>query len=252
MSVISRFNGATSVVLTINCYDSTTGAPKTSGLTNATSGLLIAARADVEATTTVYSASGGQIDTITTLGTYQAPASGHCRFAMVDATNHPGLFEIHLANSRWAVSGATQLDVTVQCPSVILVSTEKIDLGQQVDIRAYGGRQGTFTGGMPAVNVTQIGGSAQRVTALGLELDNRVTGTVGGTFTPTVTQFECTDITDTASFSVYANRGYIMTAGAMIKGVGVILSDQVGTSGRRFTVASMPQAPASSDTLLIC
>lgn len=252
MAILNRFNGTVSEIITINCYDATTGAPKTSGLTNTTTGLVISTRADGEAAATAYSSAASQIDGITTLGTYQAPATGHCRFAVVDATLMPGVFEIQLSNSRWSIAGARWLDIVVQCPGVILAIAEKYDLGPQVDVRAYGGTQGTASGGIPSVNMTQINGQTSRVTKLALEMDNRVTGTIGGSFTQTTTQFECTDISDTATFSVYQNRGFLITAGAMIKGVGIILSDQVGTSGRRFTVAALPQAPANGDTILIC
>lgn len=105
-------NGQTSVVLRVKMLDSTvsTGAGKT-GLTNATSGLIISTIADNEATATTYTG-GSTVQTITTLGTYAAPSASNCRFKEVDATNHPGIYEIQLADARFAVSNAKSLVVS--------------------------------------------------------------------------------------------------------------------------------------------
>lgn len=107
-------NGITSVILRLFIMDSasTTGAGKT-GLAYNTSGLIISTIANNEATATAYTAGGSNIETITTLGTFAAPTSGKCRFKEVDSTNHPGLYEIQIADARWAVSNARSLIVTV-------------------------------------------------------------------------------------------------------------------------------------------
>jgi hypothetical protein len=78
------------IILRCKVLDSSvsTGAGLT-GLSSASSGLIIAAIADVEATTTTYTVAGSNVETITTLGTYAAPTSGKCRFKEVDSTNHP-------------------------------------------------------------------------------------------------------------------------------------------------------------------
>lgn len=253
MSILSRFNGSANQIIRIGLADSSTGAPKT-GQTNTATGLIISTLADGEASPTVYTAAGSTIDgTIATLGTYQAPASNHCRFKEIDATNHPGLYEIHLAQTRFAVVGAGYLDVSVQAPgSNIALSNQRYDLGNQVDVRAFGGTAGIFAAGRPEVNTTHLGGSASRVTKFGLEMDVRATGTVtNATFSPTTTQFECSDITDSAGFVVYTNRGFVITSGALVKVMGTILGDAVGTSGRRFTVAALPSTVANGDTILI-
>ena len=75
--------------------------------------MIVGTIADTEATTTRYRASSGEIETITTLGTFAAPTSGKCRFREVDATNHPGLYELQLADARFAVAGAKLLIVTI-------------------------------------------------------------------------------------------------------------------------------------------
>lgn len=112
--LLTRTNGATSVILRVKLLDSsvTTGAGLT-GLTSASSGLIISTIADVEATATTYTVGGSTIESITTLGTYAAPTATKCRFKEVDSTNHKGVYEIHLADARFAVSGARSLLVSV-------------------------------------------------------------------------------------------------------------------------------------------
>jgi hypothetical protein len=173
--LLSRVNGWTSGVLRFMLMDNTsTSGGGLVGLARTETTLKIAVTADVEATATVYSQSAGTIDDITTLGTYAAPAASHCRFKEFDSTNHPGMYEIHLLNSRLAVSNAGYLIVTVQA-SGFKCSPQSflIDLGSQVDIRQTGGSAINSTGGIMDVDIAQIGGIAARVTKLGLELDQR-------------------------------------------------------------------------------
>ena len=89
-----------------------TGAGKT-GITGATSGLIISTFADNEASATTYTASGTSIDTITTIGTYAAPSANHCNFKQIDATNNPGVYELQLAAARFAVAASRFLNITV-------------------------------------------------------------------------------------------------------------------------------------------
>src|ERR1700742_2107051 len=106
-------NGQTSVILRVNILDATSSIGNgLIGLTGASTGLIISTIADNEAVATNYTAAASTIDGITTLGTYAAPTSTHCRFAQVDATNQPGLYEIQLANARYAVAGAKSLIVS--------------------------------------------------------------------------------------------------------------------------------------------
>lgn len=100
-------NGQTSVVLRVFIPDSASasGNGKT-GLTYTSSGLIVSVIADNEAATTTYTAAGSTIETITTLGTFAAPTSGKCRFREVDSTYQPGVYELQIADARWAVSGA--------------------------------------------------------------------------------------------------------------------------------------------------
>lgn len=114
MAKLNYRNGFTSIILRVKIRDSssTTGAAKT-GLTSSSSGLIISTIADNEATPTVYAQASSNIETITTLGTFAAPTSGKCRFKEVDATNHPGLYEVQIANARYAVTNARSVVITL-------------------------------------------------------------------------------------------------------------------------------------------
>jgi hypothetical protein len=106
--------GQGSVILRVKIPDSTatTGAGKT-GLTSASSGLIISTIADNEAAATAYTVAATNVESISTLGTFAAPTAGKCRFKEVDATNHKGIYEIQIADARWAVSGAKSLIVSI-------------------------------------------------------------------------------------------------------------------------------------------
>lgn len=83
------------------------------GLAFNTSDLLISTICDVEATATVYAEASSNIETITTLGTFAAPTSSKCRFKEVDATNHPGLYELQFADARFSVSNAKSVIISI-------------------------------------------------------------------------------------------------------------------------------------------
>lgn len=136
--LLNRINGATSVILRVKLLNSSvsTGAGLT-GLTSASGSLVISTIADNEAAATVYTQAGSTIETITTLGTYAAPTATKCRFKEVDATNHPGVYEIHLANARFAVTNAKSLLVSISGAANLAQCDFVIDLDSQVDVRAW-------------------------------------------------------------------------------------------------------------------
>jgi len=114
MAKLTIKNGTTSVILRVKVLDSSaTDGSGLTGLDHTSSGLIISTIADNEATATAYTVAGSTIETIATLGTFAAPTATKCRFKEVDSTNHPGLYEIQIADARWAVSGATSLIITV-------------------------------------------------------------------------------------------------------------------------------------------
>jgi len=102
---------------------STTGAGKT-GLTFSSSGLIIGTIANTEATATTYTAAGSTVETVTTLGTYSAPTATKVRFREVDATNFPGVYEMQIADARFAVTNASQLLISVQATGVAPMMAE--------------------------------------------------------------------------------------------------------------------------------
>lgn len=107
-------HGITSLIIRVKILDrATLDGDGLTGLAYDTANLIISTIADNEATATVYAQSAGNIETVATLGTYAAPTAGKCRFKEVDATNHPGLYEVHLANARLAVASAKCLNVTI-------------------------------------------------------------------------------------------------------------------------------------------
>lgn len=112
--LIGYKRGQTSIVLRVKILNSSvsTGAGLT-GLTSASSGLIISTIADNEATATTYTVAGSTIESITTLGTYATPTATKCRFKEVDSTNHKGVYEIQLADARYGVSSAKSLLVSI-------------------------------------------------------------------------------------------------------------------------------------------
>lgn len=122
------------------------------GLTSASAGLIISTIASNEATPTVYTQAAGNIETIATLGTYAAPTASKCRFKEIDSTNHPGLYEIQLANARYAVSSSNELIVTISGAADVAPTNLKIQLTVDgVNVIQYGGGAGTFSAGTPRV-----------------------------------------------------------------------------------------------------
>lgn len=105
--------------------NSTTGAGCT-GLTSSSTNLVIAFCREFDASFTTFT--GANIETITTIGTYQAPSSSSkVRFKAVDATNAPGLYEIHVHDSATAFgSGDTSSNVIF---NVLETSTTALLIG---------------------------------------------------------------------------------------------------------------------------
>jgi hypothetical protein len=132
--------GSTSNILRIFLADSasTTGQGKT-GLTFSSSGLIISTIADVEASPTTYTSAGSTVETITTLGTFAAPTATKCRFKEIDSTNFPGVYELQIADARWAVTNAKKMLVSVLCTGVAQTFAEIQQDPAPSDIRAVAG-----------------------------------------------------------------------------------------------------------------
>jgi len=118
-------NGLQSVILRVKIRDATSILDAgLTGLTSSSAGLIISTICDNEATPTVYTQAGGTIETVTTLGTYAAPTATKCRFKLVDNTNHPGLYELHFADARFAVGSAKELHITITGPAALNIVQE--------------------------------------------------------------------------------------------------------------------------------
>lgn len=118
--------GQTSNTVRFKLTKSTDGTAFT-GLTSASSGLIISTICDNEATATAYTQAGSTIETITTLGTFATPTTNKCRFKEIDSTNHPGLYEFQFANARFAVSNARRMIISVSGVSNLFSSDYEIE-----------------------------------------------------------------------------------------------------------------------------
>lgn len=118
-------HGSQSNILRFALKHATTGQGLT-GLTTASSGLIISTIADVESAAVVYT--GANIETIVTIGTYAAPTASKCRFKEIDATNHKGVYEVHLADARFAVAGAQRLVISISGVATLLDTDKEVEL----------------------------------------------------------------------------------------------------------------------------
>lgn len=157
--LIQRKLGSTSNAIRVTLRSSSTGQGLT-GLTHSSSGLIISTIADNEETATAYTSGGSTVETITTLGTFATPTSGKCRFKEVDATNHPGLYEIQVADARFAVSSAKVLRVTISGVANLLSRDVVIQL-TTFDLDSAS----------PDVNTVKVSGTQQTAGDLKLLID---------------------------------------------------------------------------------
>lgn len=262
--LIGYKRGQGSIILRAKLLDSsvTTGAGLT-GLDNTSSGLIIGTIADNEATTTRYRADSSEIETISTLGTFAAPSAGKCRFKEVDATNHPGVCEIQLADARYAVISAKSLLVSLS-GATNLAETDVViplrDLDPYDSVRAglsaLPNAAADAAGGLP---ISDAGGldldnrmlSAGAVTALNNSAGQIIAGTVDtASFTPTTSQFEADDITESTD-DHYVGRAIIFTSGSLAGQATSITDYELSGSNGKFTVATMTEAPGNNDTFVI-
>ena len=115
MSLLSYKLTETGIILRVKILDSSSSLGLgLTGLVFGSTGLTVATIADNEAATTAYLSATSLIEDITTLGTYAAPTATKCRFKEVDAQDHRGVYEIHIADARFAVSGAKYLLVSIR------------------------------------------------------------------------------------------------------------------------------------------
>ena len=278
-------NGQGSVVLRVKLRDSTsTSGAGLTGLTSASSGLIISTIADNEASATAYTVAGSKVETITTLGTYAAPTATKVRFKEVDSTNHPGVYELQIADARFAVSGAKSLLVSVlgatnlaQCDFVVpLWTVDPYVSGGNLPVKladvAHGGSSanltlGTVTTGaltlgdilggnavftlFGPVDVTKLNGDANALDRLLRSCDGVALGTVGtgSTTTSIVTSSLVPAAVVTDQFKGKIVTFDLNTTTTALRGQS---TDVTGSSsGGVLTVTQLTTAPVSTDTFVI-
>jgi hypothetical protein len=158
---ILRKHSATSNAVRVMLRNSSTGAGLT-GLTEASSGLVVATICDVEAATTRYRAGSSEIETISSLGTFATPTAGKCRFKEVDATNHPGLYELQFADARFSVSNAKTLRLTISGAASLITKDVTIQLTRfdpddsvRAGMTALPNAAAEASGGLPTLSAAQ-------------------------------------------------------------------------------------------------
>ena len=111
----------------------------------------------------------------------------------------------------------------------------------------------TVTNNIASADVAKINSSAAAAIRLALSAGVIIPGTVDtGTnaFTPTATQFDADDITESTA-DHYNGRVIIWTSGALL-GQATSISDYAAVGGiGRFTVVALTEAPANNDTFII-
>ena len=133
----------TSNLIRFTLKNSSTGVGLT-GLSSASSGLIISTICDNEATATVYTVAAGNVETITTLGTYAAPTASKCRFKEVDATNHKGLYEFQFADARFSVASAKRLIISVTGATSLLDADYEVQFdGREAGVVSDAGNTAT-------------------------------------------------------------------------------------------------------------
>lgn len=250
-------HSSTSNLIRFTLKHATTGVGLT-GLSSASSGLIISTITDNEATATAYTVAGSTIETITTLGTYAAPTATKCRFKEVDATNHKGLYEFQFADARFSVASAKRLVISVTGATNLLDADYEIQLVQfdpynattlgltNLDA-AITSRMATYTqptGFLAATFPGTVASTTNITAATGIVLSG-VTHT--GAVIPTVT-----DVT-----TVNGLAANVITAAATAADFGAEIADAVwdeataghttaGTTGKALTDASSAGDPWST------
>ena len=104
------------------------------------------------------------------------------------------------------------------------------------------------TSGVPITDASYLNGSSANLLNLAASASTIVRGTVTtGAFSPTTTQFECSDIT-TATSDFYTGRLWLFTSGALANQAARITGYSLAGSNGRFTVTTLTGAPANGVT----
>lgn len=169
--LISVVQSATGIIVRMKILTQATAFPSgLTGLTSASANLIISTIADNEAAATAYTVAGATVEAVTTLGTYAAPTATKCRFKEVDATNHPGVYEMQFANARYAIANSKYLLISIAGTTTNLIQSDAIIQLQTFD---------PYSTTNPVGTATSVSGSVGSVTG-------NVGGISGVTFPATV------------------------------------------------------------------
>lgn len=235
MPKLNTARGSTSRIDWIFLPDSTStvGAGKTA-LTSASAGLNITARRELAAAVSTYT--GANIGAVVTLGTWVNPGAGKINIKEVDATNLPGLYELHFVDLLFAVGDGSRwiggmVTATGIAPSPFQIALEAVDaqnltslglanVDAAVSTRAATGAAMTLTAGertsiadayldrADAIETGLTPRQAQRLYAASLA------GVLAGAGTTTVTIKNAvanTKVRITATVDVDGNRSVVIT-----------------------------------------
>ncbi len=158
--------GSTSNVIRVKLYDaSSNSGAGLAGLTNASTGLIISTICDNEAAPVVYTVAAGNVESITTLGTYAAPTAGKCRFKEVDPTNHKGIYELQIADARFNVANSRSMIISIAGVTNLIEQDVEIQFANMnaptaVQIRQEMDANSTKLANLDATTSSRLAGSA--------------------------------------------------------------------------------------------
>ena len=252
---------------------STTGAGLT-GLTSSSAGLCINVIRELDATPTLYKQSASNIETISTLGTYAAPTSSKCRFKEVDATELPGIYEIHFAQALFGTGDASRFisglifGATNVLPTAFEIQLDAFDSQDSVRggltalpnaaAEAAGGlyTRGTGAGqinqpanGMIDANLVRIANNSSVVTEWLAALKTIASFTISGT--PTTTVIAASSLPGTIDDDGFKGRTLVILSDSSTAGIRFQATYITAYDGaaKEFTVSpALTTAPSSGDT----
>lgn len=210
--------GLTGVILHVFIPDSavTTGAGKT--------GLVFSG------ITAYYVRAGGVLtaltmETIATLGTWASTGDNYLGFKLLNDTNAPGLYELHLSNNI-LVTGANQI---------------------VIQLRATGAAPTMLEIQFKGLDVSQISNDSTAADRLEAILDASRTGTVNDAGA-TTTDF---DTTITGVGNDFLNDAFLVFTGGSLLGQSRRITDYVSATGNVSFTNAFTAAPANSDPFII-
>lgn len=258
-----RKNGSTSNIERVVLIDVTSGTPKT-GLAYNTGGLTISTIADNESTATTYTANGSTTETITTLGTFAAPTATKCRFKEVDSTNHPGLYELQIADARYSVSNAKYLDITITLSGTIIpqrlrVRLAKFDLDDSVraGLTALPNANAGASTGLPLsvdssgrVDVLKINGTSQTARDIGASV---LLSSGTGTGQVDLSSGQVKVQSGTGSGQISTSSGQVLVqsgtgTGQLLVTSGIVSSDMTKLNGDSTAAANLSTSAKTMET----